>query len=133
MASQHTGRNGGRSRASRTGSDGARRRPASRQSALSAELRGLLEQSLRLGAEAIEIEFDDGYEIVWAVVGSLGVGLASLPSRSPGARALRAELSRISGRLTPARAAGIDLEPRTTAVESFGECTFRVQMRRAGS
>jgi len=52
----------------------------------------LVAEAIRLGADALAVEYKDGHEEVAATRGQLGVGIASLPSSSPEAEQLRREL-----------------------------------------
>lgn len=108
------------------------RQPRNRENAsMGATLRGLLEQALRIGAESLEVEYEHGREIVYARVGSLGTGIASIESSSAEGTSLREELAAMTRRTTLVRVSGIDVALRTSTWDSFGECSFRVQIVRS--
>ncbi len=52
----------------------------------------LASEAIRLGADMLEVEYKDGYEEVFALKGSVGYGIARLPSSSGEAASLRDEL-----------------------------------------
>ena len=100
---------------------------------IGATLRALLEQALLLDAEALELEYDHGRDVVFAIAGSMGVSIASLASASAEAIALRENLGAMSGRTTRVHMGGVAVSLRTSTWDSFGERCFRVQIRRAAS
>jgi hypothetical protein len=90
----------------------------------------LAAKAIRLGVEELEVEYKDGYEEVFAVKGALGVGIASLRSSTPRAASLRHELYGITKRKRRLTIGDSKYELRARIFESFGEDTFRVQLRR---
>ncbi len=86
--------------------------------------------AVRLGADLLEVEYKDGYEVVFAVKGGAGHGIARFRSSSPEAVSLRAELRRIAKRKRRIAAGGSQYELRGSVYESFGEDAFRVELRR---
>lgn len=90
----------------------------------------LVSEAIRLGAQALEVEYKDGYEEVWAVKGGIGHGIAKLGSSSPQAVALRDELYDIAERKRRVTVGGCEYELRGRVYESFGEDAFRLELRR---
>jgi hypothetical protein len=88
-------------------------------------------QAIRLGAGAIEVEYKDRYEWVFATQGSFGYGIARFRSLSPEAVALRKELYRLARRRRRIVVDEYKYELRCDVFDSFGEDAFRVELRRA--
>jgi hypothetical protein len=88
-------------------------------------------QAIRLGAHALEIEYKDGREWVFATSGAFGVGINSFRSSSRDATRLREDCYRISKRKGSHRITvdAIDYELRCAVYDSFGEDAFHIQLR----
>jgi len=85
----------------------------------------LVEKAIKSGGSEIEIEYKDGREQVFAVSQGIGVGIASLDSKSEQARSLRDELYRIAKRKKMIRfGCGYGLQVRI--FDSFGEDAFHI-------
>jgi len=93
-------------------------------------LEQLATQAIRLGADAMELEYKDGHEEVFALLGEGGYGIARLPSSSPEAEELRRELYDLTKKRRRVAAGGLEYELRARVYDSFGEDAFRVQVRR---
>lgn len=89
----------------------------------------LAAEAIRRGADALDVEYKDGYEEVFAMTGAVGYGIARLRSSGPEAASLRKELRGITRRKRRIRVDGRDYELRGRAYDSFGEEAFRVELR----
>lgn len=87
-------------------------------------LTNLFEEALRLGAEALEIEYKDERECVTAFRGNVGVGIAAFSCQE--AEPLFAELKALK-RKKVITIAGVDYRLRFREYESFGERVYRVE------
>jgi hypothetical protein len=88
-------------------------------------------QAIAGGATTLRIEYDGGYEEIFACQGDTGVSIGCrTPSSSEEAKALRAELYAI--RKCPRRieVGGRTYELRCRTYDSFGEDAFEVKFRR---
>lgn len=90
----------------------------------------LVADAIRRGADFLEVEYKDGYEVVVAGEGGVGLGIARFRSSSPEALTLREELSRLTKRKHRVTVDGSQYELRGSVYESFGEAAFRVQLHR---
>lgn len=93
-------------------------------------LEGLAAQAVRTGCDALQVEYKDGYEEVFAFRGALGVGIAHLPSSGPEAEALRRELCAMGRRKRAMMLEGQKYEARCHAFDSFGGTAYRLELRR---
>jgi hypothetical protein len=93
-------------------------------------LEELVAEALRVGANAIAVEYDGGYDEVCAMRGPVGWGIARLQSSSPEAVALREELRRVARSRRHITVDGNRYELLGRITESFGEAAFRVTFRR---
>ena len=84
----------------------------------------LIEDALRLGAEAIEIEYKDGEEWVTAFRGNVGIGIAAFSGQE--AEPLFAEFKALK-RKKVITIAGTDYCLHFRKHESFGELVYRVE------
>lgn len=85
----------------------------------------LVEEAIKAGGTEIEIEYKDGREEVFAVNQGIGVGIASLDSKSEQAQSLRDELYRIVKRKKMIRFGRVyGLQERI--FDFFGEDAFRI-------
>lgn len=85
----------------------------------------LVEKAIKAGGSEIEIEYKDGRERVFAVSQGIGIGIASLDSKSEQARSLRDELYRIAKKkrmICLGRGYGLQVR----IFDSFGEDAFRI-------
>ncbi len=90
----------------------------------------LATEAVRLGADLLEVEYKDGYEEVFAAKGGVGQGIARFQSSNPEAATLREELHRIARHKQRIAVGGAQYELRGSVYHSFGEDTFRVELRR---
>jgi len=88
----------------------------------------LLEKTIKAGGSEIENEYKDGREQVLAVSQGIGVGIASLDSKSEQARSLREELCHIAKRRKMI-CLGRDYVLRVRVFDSFGEDAFRITIK----
>ena len=95
----------------------------------------LASEAIRLGANALDIDYKDGYEEVYAMTGTTdfgsGFGIAMIPSSSPEAVSLRSELRGIARKRRSIPIGDGSYELRCRVFESFGEDAFRVEIRPA--
>jgi hypothetical protein len=87
--------------------------------------------AIGLGAEALEVEYKDGYEWAFAAKSGMGFGMASFRSSSQEAVALRDELHRLTKRKRRIVVVdGLRYELRGHRYDSFGEVAYRVDLLR---
>jgi hypothetical protein len=89
----------------------------------------LVAEAIRLGADAMAVEYKDGYEEVFAVTGGVGCGIARFGSSSPEAGSLRNELRAGRRRRRRITVDNNEYELRVHVYESFGEEAFHVELR----
>jgi hypothetical protein len=89
----------------------------------------LAAEAIRQGADAIEIEYKDGYEEVYFMRGGAGSGI-TLPSSSPEVKSLLKELHGTKKRGHRVTVDGCDYDLRVRTWKSFGEDAFRVSLQR---
>lgn len=88
-------------------------------------------QAIAGGAKTLRIEYDEGYEEVYACQGKLGVSIGCrIPSSSEEAKSLRAELYAMRKRPRRIGLDGRTYELRCRTYDSFGEDAFEVKFRR---
>ncbi len=83
-------------------------------------------EAIRLGADELELEYDDGKDHIYALKGGSGFSMASLPWST----ALRKELSAITRRKRVIVVDEVKVELRATPFDSFGETAYRVKLQR---
>jgi hypothetical protein len=88
-------------------------------------------EAIRLGADALEVEYKDSYEEIFAVSGPLGFGIARFRSSSRDAVRLREECYHLAKQKHPRHMSveGRDYELRCAIFDSFGEDAFRLTIR----
>ena len=91
---------------------------------------GLASEAIRLGADALDIEYKGGCEQVFAVKDSLGHGIATFPSSSPEDALLRKELYGLQRRHRRVTVGDTEYNLRVRVYDSFGEDAFHVELRR---
>jgi len=91
----------------------------------------LLEKAIAAGASEMEIEYKDGCEQVFAVGQGIGIGIASVDSKSREARLLRQELYSIGKKKKMIRLAGREYALRVRIFDSFGEDAFHITITRS--
>lgn len=91
----------------------------------------LVSEVVRVGGDALEVEYDDGYEEVMAFKGHTGIGIARLPTSDPEAKALHEQLREVVRRKRRMQVGGSEYELRGRQYDSFGEAAFRIEVRRA--
>jgi hypothetical protein len=87
-------------------------------------------KALRLGADAMEVEYKDGHEEVLALKGACDLGIGRLPSSGARASTLRSELHALSRQKGRIRCQQGEVEVRVQVYDSFGEDAFHVEIRR---
>ncbi len=87
--------------------------------------------TVEAGAEGLEIEYEDGYEIISALKGNTGFGIGQLSSDSPQAEKLVEELWKIRGKKKPVEIAGGEYIIKVQTFDSFGETAYRVSIRKS--
>jgi hypothetical protein len=94
-------------------------------------LQHLAEEAIRLGAEALEIEYKDHREWVFATNGPLGFGIASFASSSRDAARLRQECYSVAEQKRPQCISvnGRNYDLRCAIFDSFEEDAFRLTLR----
>lgn len=92
-------------------------------------LEQLAAEAIRLGADDLEVDYKDGYERVFAVVGGIRYGIASVRSSTPEAGELRKDLYAMTKKRRPVTIDGSRYEIRTRLYASFGEDAFHVRLR----
>jgi hypothetical protein len=83
-------------------------------------------EAVRLGADELEVEYDEGKDHIYALKGGSGFTIASLPWST----ALRKELSAITRRKRVIVVDGVKVELRARSYDSFGETAHRVKLKR---
>src|SRR2546425_7455807 len=96
-------------------------------------LEKLVAEAIRAGAEALDIEYKDGYDEVCIMHGPVGFGIARFRSSSGEGIALREELFDVAKKKRCLSIAGQAWDLRCRVRDSFGEAAFRVEIRRAKS
>jgi hypothetical protein len=87
-------------------------------------------QAIAGGAKTMKIEYDEGYEEVYACQGGVGVSIGCrIPSSSEEAKSLRAELYAMRKRPRRIDLDGRTYELRCRTYDSFGEDAFEVKFR----
>jgi hypothetical protein len=88
-------------------------------------------EAMRLGADAIDVEYKHRTEWVYAMRQGAGFSIAEFKSSSPEGGALRKELYRLAKKKKEVVAFGdAEFELRTKIEDSFGEDAFHIKMRR---
>jgi hypothetical protein len=93
-------------------------------------LEKLVAEVLRAGANALEVEYDDGYDEVCLMRGPFGWGIGRFRSSSPEAITLREELYRVARKKRRMNVDGRQCEVSCRVRDSFGEAAFRIEIRR---
>jgi hypothetical protein len=96
-------------------------------------LERLIAEAVRLGGDALDVDYKAGYEEVCVMRGAVGWGIARLPSSSPEGTALREELFGLVRKRRRVVIGGDTYVVRGTERDSFGETAFRVDIRRLHS
>ena len=88
-------------------------------------------QAIADGAKTLKIEYDEGYEEVYACGSDVGTSIGCrIPSSSEKAKSLRAELYALGKRPRRIDIGGSTYEMRCRTYDSFGEDAFEVKFRR---
>ena len=95
---------------------------------------GILEETaakaIRSGADAVEVEYKDGYEEIYPVGGPVGTSIGfALKSSTKEAKTLRADLYGLSKKRKHITVDGREYELRCELYESFGEHAFRLRWK----
>jgi hypothetical protein len=94
-------------------------------------LEHLAAEAIRVGADALAVEYEYGCEWVFAAKGPLGFGIASFPNSIPDAAELQEPCYRLA-QLKRARRIEIDgreYELRCAVYGGFGKDAFRLSLR----
>jgi hypothetical protein len=88
-------------------------------------------QAIALAADAIEVEYKDGFEEVFASSGPIGFCIARFESSSQEAVRLRDACDRLSRQKRPRWISvdGLEYGVRRTTCDSFGEEAFHLALR----
>ena len=86
-------------------------------------------EAVDLGADALEVEYQDGHDEVVAYKGAAGREIARFPSGAPQACALRRDLYATKRRLLRFNTKGRGYAVRAEVYDNFGEDAFRVELR----
>jgi hypothetical protein len=97
----------------------------------SGDLEELALEAIRLEADSLDVEYDQGEEQVFVVKGSVGVAIATFPSTSPEAVRLRADLVQLLEGSRVLIVDGVAYELHCSVSESFGEDVYHVNLRPA--
>jgi hypothetical protein len=89
-------------------------------------LEGLCGHALALGAGSIEVEYDEGYEWVYARKGATGIGIAKYKSSGDDAKELRGNLYAAAKKPVRAVLGGQLSILKVRIYDSFGEDAFEV-------
>ena len=85
-------------------------------------------KAIRSGADAVEVEYKDGYEEIFPVSGPVGTSLGfALKSSSKEAKSLRADLYGMAKKSKRITVDGREYELRCRLYDSFGEHAFRLR------
>lgn len=90
-----------------------------------------VKKAMDLGATAIEVEYESGWEHIFAVGEHSGVEIASLKSSGKEARALRQALCDISEQPRKMMVGGSEYALTVQIHESFGEDVYRITINKA--
>jgi hypothetical protein len=91
-------------------------------------LDNLVAKAIDIGADALEVEYNDGCEEVYARKGNTGIGIAMLPSDGPEATALRRQLRGAIRRKRRVHVEGIEFKLSVREYDSFGETAYHVEI-----
>ena len=94
-------------------------------------LEGLCGHALSLGAQSIEVEYNDGCECVFATKGGVGFGIANYTSSSADAKELRGNLYAAAKRPVRTVVGGQVYILKVSVFERFGEDAFAVSINPA--
>jgi hypothetical protein len=85
-----------------------------------------VQKAVELGADGLEIDYQDGEERVCAMRGAMGVGIGSLPTGSKECEQLLSEVAALkkSGRV---EIGGVIYRATVSELDSFGETAFRIK------
>lgn len=89
-----------------------------------------LQKAREVGADAIEIEYKDGKEWIFAYHYNVGAGVGSVPSNSKQSEALFKELDELKKKKV-VDLGGVAYRVKFSKYESFGEWTHRIEMKEA--
>jgi hypothetical protein len=94
----------------------------------------LATETIGLAADALEVEYKDGFEEVFANSGPIGFCIARYESSSQEAVRLREACDRLTRQKRPRRISvdGLQYDLRCTTYESFGEYAFQLTLRPSG-
>lgn len=91
-------------------------------------LEQLIGSAVEVGANGLEIEYKDGREEVCAMMGNVGIGIASLDSSSEEVLALRQRIRKLRKKGTDVTVQGKTYRLRASVFESFGEEAYRIEI-----
>lgn len=85
---------------------------------------------IRSGADAVEVEYKDGYEEIFPISGPVGTSIGfALKSSSQEAKSLRADLYGMVKKSKRITVDGREYELRCQRYDSFGEHAFRLRWK----
>lgn len=89
----------------------------------------LVGEALRLGGDALDVDYKDGHEEVCVMRGAIGWGIARYPGARSDAIALRKELCQLAKKRSRVVIQSDTYVLIATERDSFGETAFRVEIR----
>lgn len=87
--------------------------------------------AIRVGADMIEIEYDEGYEEVYIRKDNLALGIDRFKSSGPEAASLRKELYGLAKKKQRIVIKNEEYELHARIYDSFGEDAFRVKLQKS--
>ena len=91
----------------------------------------LLSRAIEIGADELEVQYQDRQDWVCALKGGSGLSIASFPSNSPESVALRRQLMAIGKRGKTIETCEGACRVTVSTYEDFGEPAFRARLRKA--
>jgi len=85
-------------------------------------------EAIEAGADEVEVEYKDGYELIFALKNGVGFGIGRLRSSTAEADNLRKELRALTKRKKSFVIGQRRIELRARSFDSFGETAFRVTL-----
>ncbi len=94
-------------------------------------LERLATEAIGLAADALEVEYKDGFEEVFVSIGQIGFCITRFESSSDAAVRLREACDRLSRQKHPRRISvdGLEYGLRCSTSDSFGEDAFQLTLR----
>jgi hypothetical protein len=93
-------------------------------------LEEIASKAIRSGADAVLVEYKDGYEEIFPISGPVGTSIGfALKSSNKEAKSLRADLYGMTKKSKRITVDGRDYELRCKLYDSFGEHAFRLRWK----